>query len=121
MYLLSLHSILQKLEISVSETAKELSSLNSKKAETFGNIATKVFKTSSDICNKVFHNICNFEILGKQNFRQNLKLADITPAFKKKDPTLAENYRPVALLDPVSKMFERIIQKQLLTHIERFL
>ena len=121
MYLLSLHSILQKLEISVSETTKELSSLNSKKAETFGNIATKVFKISSDICNKVFHNIWNSEILGKQNFRQNLKLANITPAFKKKDPTLVENYRPVALLDPVSKMFERIIQKQLLTHIERFL
>ena len=121
MHLLSLHSILQKLEISVSETTKELSSLNSKKAETFGNIATKVFKISSDICNKVFHNIWNSEILGRQNFRQNLKLADITPAFKKKDPTLAENYRPVALLDPVSKMFERIIQKQLLTHIERFL
>ena len=30
---------------------KELSSLNSKKAETFGNIPTKVLKTSSDICN----------------------------------------------------------------------
>ena len=68
----------------------------------------------------MFHNIWNSEILGKQNIRQNLKLADITPAFKKKDPTLAENYRSVALLDPVSKMFERIIQKQLLTHIELF-
>ena len=65
-------------EISVSETTKELSSLNSKKAETFGNITTKVLKISSDICNKVLDKIWNSEILRKQNFPQNLKLADIT-------------------------------------------
>ena len=108
-------------EISVSETTKELSSLNSKKAETFDNIATKVVKISSDICNKVLHKIWNSEILGKQNFPQNLKLADITLAFEKKDPTLAENYRPVTVLDPVYKILERIIKKKLLTHIEHFL
>ena len=108
-------------EISVSETTKELSSLNSKKAGTFGNIATKVLKISYDICNKLLHKIWNSETLGKQNFRQNFKLADITPAFKKKDPMLAENYRPVTVFHPVSKVFERIIQKQLLTHIECFL
>ena len=71
--------------------AKELSSLNSKKAGTFGNIPTKVPRTSSDICNKVLQKIWNSEILGKQYFLQNLKLADITPVFEKKDPTLAEN------------------------------
>ena len=117
MCLLSLHFT----EISVSETTKELSTLNSKKAEIFGNITTKVLKISSDICNKVLGKIWNSEISRKQNFPQNLKLADVTPAFQKKDPALAENYRPVTVLHPVSKMFERIIQKQLLTHIERFL
>ena len=65
--------------------------------------------------------IWNSEILGKQYFPQNLKLADITPVFKKKDPTLGENYRPVSVLPTVFKIFERIIQKQLSTHIERFL
>ena len=75
MCLLSLHFT----EITVSETTKELSSLNSKKAETFGNITTKVLKISSDICNKVLDKIWNSKILRKQNFPQNLKLADITP------------------------------------------
>ena len=41
--------------------------------------------------------IWNSEILGKQYFPQNLKLADITPVYKKKDPTLAENDRPVGV------------------------
>ena len=40
---------------------------------------------------------------------------------KNKDPTLAENYRPVSVLPTVSKKFEQIIQKQLSTHIESFL
>ena len=32
---------------------KKISNLNSKKAETFGNIPTKVLKESSEICNLV--------------------------------------------------------------------
>ena len=77
MCLLSLHFT----EITVSETTKDLSSLNSKKAETFGNITTKALKISCDICNKVLGKIWNSEISRKQNFPQNLKLADITPDF----------------------------------------
>ena len=65
--------------------------------------------------------IRNSKILAKQYFPQNLKLADITPVFKKKNPMLAENYRPVSVLSTVSKVFELIIQKQLSTHIERCL
>ena len=95
-------------EISVSEMTKELSSLNSKKAGAFENIPTKALKISSNICNIGHPKIWNSEILGKQYFSQNLKLADITPVYKKKDPTLAKNYRPVSVLSTVSKVFERI-------------
>ena len=97
-------------KISVSEMTKELSSLNSKKAGTFGNIPAKVLTTSSDISNKVLQKIWNFEILGKQYFPQNLKLTYISPVSKKKDPTLAENYRPVSVLPTVSKVFQRILK-----------
>ena len=103
---MSTESLFHFTEISLSEMTKELSSLNSKKAGTFGNTATKVLKTASDICNKVLQKIWNFEILGKQY------LADITRVYKKEEPTLAENYRPVSVLPTVSKVFKRIIQKQ---------
>ena len=108
-------------DISEPDILKEISNLNSKKVGTLGNIPTKVLKESSNACNTVLRDIWNFEILRKQNFPQNLKLADITPVYKKKDPTLTENYRPVSVLPSVSKIFERIIQKQCSSFIDNFL
>ena len=49
-----------------------------------------------------------------------LKLADITPIFNKGDSTQAKNYRPVSVLYYVSKVFERIILKQLSEYIKAF-
>ena len=41
----------------------------------------------------------------------NLKLEDITPAFRKKDPLInKENYRPVSVLPGISKIFEKLMQ-----------
>ena len=107
----STSSLLHFTEIGVSEMTKELFSLNCKKAGTFGNIPTKVFMASSDICNKELRNIWNSEILGKQCFPENSKLADMTSFYKKKDTMLAKYYRPVSVLPTVSKVFEQIISK----------
>lgn len=60
-------------------------------------------------------------MLEKQRFSQNSKLADVTTTYKKKDPNLEENYRPVSILHSVSKVFEGIIQKQIPWHINVFL
>ena len=43
----------------------------------------------------------------KANFPNSLKLADVTPARKKEERTKKENYSPVSILPPVSKIFER--------------
>ena len=48
-------------------------------------------------------------------------MADITPIFKKDDATLAKNYRPVSVLPCASKLFERIIQKQLMSYVDKHL
>ena len=65
------------------------------------------------MCSPVLANIWNEEILLNINFLENLKFADVTPIFKKKDKTFIENYRPVSVLPTVSKIFERIMQKQI--------
>ena len=70
-----------------------------------------MLKSSSEICNVVLQNIWNSEILGKLCFPDKLKLAEVTPVYKKKDPTLVENYTLVSVLPSVSKVFERITQK----------
>ena len=80
-----------------------------------------MLESSSVICNVALQNIWNSEILRKLCFPNKLKLADITPVYKKKDPTLVENYRPVSVLPSVSKLFERIIQKQFSNYLDEFL
>ena len=97
--------------VNEDDIQREILNLNPKKPGTFGNIPTKMLKSSSEICSVALQNIWNSEILGKLYFPNKLKLADITPVYKKKDPTLVENNRPVSVLPSVSKIFERIILK----------
>ena len=80
-----------------------------------------MLKNSSEICNVALQSIWNSEILGKLYFPNKLKLADIIPVYKKKDPSLVENYRPVSVLHSVSKIFERIVQKQFSNYVDEFL
>ena len=53
-------------------------------------------------------------------FPDELKLGDITPTFKEEDPYNIKNHRPISLL-PVSKVFERILSKQISVYIEQYL
>ena len=50
-----------------------------------------------------------------------LKLANVTPVFKKGDPTSVKNYRPVSVLPNVSKVFERVMLKQILEQMNKYL
>ena len=65
--------------------------------------------------------IWNNEIVRNKIFPKNLKFADITPIFKNEDSTLAKNYRPVSVLPVISKIFERIMQKQISDYIDEHL
>ena len=47
-----------------------------------------------------------------------MKLGDITPIFQKGDATSVKNYRPVSVLPAISKIYERVIKKQLLWHVD---
>ena len=107
--------------VNEDDIQREILNLNPKKSGTFGNIPAKMLKSSSEIYNVALQNIWNSKILGKLYFPNRLKLADITPVHKKKDPTLVENYRPVSVLPSVSKIFESMIQKQFSNYIDEFL
>ena len=50
-----------------------------------------------------------------------LKLADVTPVFKKGDPASVKNYRPLSVLPDVSKVLERIMLKQILEQMNKYL
>ena len=46
-------------------------------------------------------------------FPEQLKKSEVVSLYKKEDPLKKENYRPVSLLPHLSKVFEKIIYKQI--------
>ena len=65
-----------------------------------------------DICAPILTEIFNDCII-HGTFANELQLADITPISKSIDSTAKTNYRPISILRSVSKLFEKLIQKQL--------
>ena len=126
----SIFLIRQKLEnvdhfsfkmVYISEIQKELRELNSNKAATtFGNIPTKILWQISKSCSDTLQKLFN-DALRDSYFPDKLKCADVTPVFKKDDPTKAKNYRPVSVLRGVSKFFEKLMHKQISFYIDQFL
>ena len=104
-------------EVNLKDIKKEIVNLNTKKAVASNNILAKVLKETSDICSPALQQIWNDEILKKCQFPGNLKLAAITPVFRKEDKNLAKNYRPVSVLPYLSKVFEKIIQKHVINNV----
>ena len=77
-------------------------------------------KLSADISADIIQNLFN-DMLSRGNFPDNMKLANIAPVFKKKDSLKKENFRPVGILFAISKIFERLIQKQIIGYMENIL
>ena len=51
-------------------------------------------------------------------FVDKLETAKVIPLFKKEDPTLLTNHRPISLLPSLSKIFEKVIDQQLYAYFE---
>ena len=51
-------------------------------------------------------------------FTQSLDTGDVAPIFKKGNRGLAENYRPVSLTCITGKLFEHIVGRHILDHVE---
>ena len=54
------------------------------------------------------------------NFPDSLKMANVTPVFKKEDPLDKSNYRPVSTLPLLSNVYERVIYNQLSEYSDNF-
>lgn len=80
-------------------------------------IPTSIMKLASPYIVKPLTHIINV-ILETSVFPQKMKYAVVRPLFKKGDPNLVENYRPVALLPAFSKVVEKIISIQVMEYLE---
>ena len=90
----------------------EFKLLDTQKAFPRTNIPPKQLKEVVDIVAEPLQKIWNEEILTKRTFPSKLKRADVIPLHKKMETIFEGNYRPVSILAVVSKIFERIMDKQ---------
>ena len=105
--------------VSHKEIEAEISALDSKKNG--GCISTKLLKEVCFVISKPLAEVWNSQIIRDKTFSRRLKLGDISPVFKALESTLKKNYRPITVLITVSKIFERIMDKQSTSFIENFL
>ena len=99
---------------------KEIIALDPGKS-TSGSISTKALQFCAFECADVLTSIFNSWVIGRSIFPDELKLADIIPVHKKNSTTDKVNFRPISLLPVVSKVFERLIAKQIKPFIDTWL
>ena len=99
----------------MEDVKKSILNLNIKKSSSSGSIPAIILKQFIDIYVSYLTKsaIC---AINEGKFPAELKHLEVIPMFKKEDPK--ENYRPVSLLPHLSKVFERIIQKQITVYME---
>ena len=84
-----------------------------------GEIPTKILKE----CDFTFYVLtkCINKSIDIGYFPDSLKLANVTPVFKKGYPLDKANYRPASILPLLSKVYERVIYNQLSDYADNFL
>ena len=82
--------------------------IDGSKATAVGDIPTDMLKQTIDIHLPIITQIMNMST-DNNCYPDDLKFAEVSPVFKKKDDLDKENYRPVSVLSHVSKVFKRIM------------
>ena len=105
--------------VSVNDVFKEIKRLKPRKATQITDIPVKILKENADIFSAY---ICDFlnETIKSGKFPAILKNGDITAVFKKGFKGSKENYRPVSILPIISKIFEKIISKQITNFMDPY-
>ena len=98
--------------VSMDEVKKIVLKLNSKKSSTYGAIPASILKQTIEVHLKYLTNTINHS-LKESTFPDELKQSEVIPVYEKLDPLQKENYRSVSLLTHISKVFERLIYKQI--------
>ncbi len=100
--------MLTGIHIAESDVEEILSELNCNKATGFDGISPRILKEGSKPLSKPLARLFNMS-LESAHFPDSWKLANVLPLHKKNETNLVNNYRPISLLSCVSKVFEKIV------------
>ena len=98
---------------------KEIISLDASKASQDTDVPTKVIKENADIFSHFLYPSVNASI-NNDDFPTFLKHVNIIPAFKKGSKNIKDNCRPISILKNISKVYERIMFKQIGEYMDPF-
>ena len=106
--------------VNPSEVDKLLKKLRNSKSCGLDNIDTYVLKLTRPYIVPSLTHIINLSI-STHTFPKAYKVAKVVPLYKGKDSdaTAPKSYRPVALLPVVSKVLERVVQKQIAEYMDK--
>ena len=107
---------LSNVRTTESEVLDLLKSVDIGKACGPDGIGNRILKLCADGISSSFPNLINLS-LSEGKFPDAWKLANVTPIFKKDDRQSKVNYRPVSLLDSLSKITEKIVFTRLYTFL----
>ena len=108
------------LLLSSREFQDEILKLNSKKANVENDIPARILIESNDITSTYLSEIYNTS-KSHYDFPMALKMADVIHIHKTCEKNIMKNYHPVSLLSIVSKLFEKIMYKQISSYVDNFL
>ena len=99
---------------------REIKNLKANKATQNTDIPIKLIKENSGIfADFIFENLN--DSISHSVFPSALKLANITPVYKKDSKSKKDHYRPINALPNISKIYERFLLKQISEYFEQFL
>ena len=105
-------------DISTDELFQTIAHLKNKKSSGPDNISTFILKQCSDILTSPLLHIFNSSLF-EGEFPNQLKVAKVVPIFKNGDAMLVSNYRPISLLNVLSKILERLVYKRVLDFLNK--
>ena len=103
--------------VTEDEVLKILMSMKNKKSMGFDGIPMQILKMSTPVIIPSLTHLFN-KSLANGVFPSQWKIAKLIPLFKSGDKSSPANYRPIALLPCVSKVLEKIVQKQLTNYLK---
>ena len=98
---------------------KTINNLPTKNSCGYDDVSSKLLKVIAPVIIKPLTLLIN-QVLNTGLFPDKLKIAKVIPIYKKGDPQLFENYRPISLLPTISKVLEKIIHKQLSSYFDEY-
>ena len=107
-------------KVTTEEVDIKIRQLNPIKASPVDCKPTKLLLTNSDVFSVAIQSLFNSR-LSKGTFPKDLKAGDISSRFKKEDAFTKKNYRPITVLPSLSKIYERLMQYQMLPCVQSFL